>query len=114
MASALTVNTTTRAGTDQAATLVSADAAGNYWPTTGAEWLVVTNGGGSAITVSLVIQQKVDTVTPAARTVSVPAGKTYIIGPFPSAYNDNNNPARMNVTYSAVTTVTVGVFTLGT
>lgn len=113
MASALSITTVSRSGVDEAASLVAADAGGNYWNTTGVQWLAAKNGSGAPITISLTIQQTVDGQTPPARTVSVPAGKTYYIGPFPSAYNDANAPARANVTYSGVTSLTVGVFQLG-
>lgn len=107
----LTPVSITRAGLDHAAQFVAAAAGGNAWASTGAEWAEVANASGGSITVSLVIQQIVDTVTPAPRTVVIPNNKTYKIGPFPQAYNDTS--AQANLTYSAVSSVTVAVFKLG-
>jgi len=54
-----------------------------------------------------------DGTTPASPTLSIPAGHTMEIGPFPPAlYNDANGAA--NVTYSQVASVTVLVRQLGT
>jgi hypothetical protein len=110
MATTLTVQTVDRTGYDHTTSATAADVAGNNWANTGAEFLAVTNGGGSPITVTLVPNSnyQIDGQTPASRTVTVGAGKTRLIGPFPTGlYNDVNQ--RMNVTYSGVTTVTVSV-----
>lgn len=54
-----------------------------------------------------------DGVTPTSPTVSLTAGKEFLIGPFPSLiYNDASG--FMNFTYSGVTTLTVAIFTPST
>jgi hypothetical protein len=57
-ASALTVVPSTRAGANPGFTAANVD--GNYFANSGAEVLIVTNGGGSSITVTVVSQATVD------------------------------------------------------
>jgi hypothetical protein len=100
----LTVTTVSRAGIDIAG--AAADVAGDSFPNTGHEYLVVKNGSASPITVTLDIKQTVDGQTVTDPTVTIAAGASKIIGPFPTGiYNDTNG--RVGVTYSAVTTVNV-------
>jgi hypothetical protein len=67
----------------------------------------VKNASASAITVTLNIRAPGPDGAPVTNpTVSVPAGSTRMVGPFPTGvYNDANGRAR--ITYSAVTSVTV-------
>lgn len=72
--------------------------------------LMVKNGGGSAVTVTVAtpatnpIGLPIDDVV-----VSVAAGATELIGPFPSQYfRDPADTGLAHITYSAVTSVTVG------
>lgn len=68
---------------------------------------MVKNDDASAITVTLVTQGTVDSQAVADRTVTVAAGAIKLIGPFPTAtYNDSSG--NVQVTYSAVTSITVG------
>jgi len=103
-------------GLDYTAQAVAADGTnGNKWPNTGGQTLVVINGGGSACVLTKIYGPGAvfDGTTPASPTLSVPAGHTMEIGPFPPAlYNDANGAA--NVTYSQVASVTVLVRQLGT
>jgi hypothetical protein len=100
----LTVTPVTRAGIDIAG--AAADVAGDSFPNTGHEYLVVKNGSGAPITVTLDIKQTVDGQAVTDPTVTIAAGASKIIGPFPTGiYNDTNG--RAGVTYSAVTTVNV-------
>ncbi|NJO81675.1 MAG: hypothetical protein HC828_02150 [Blastochloris sp.] len=89
---------------------VPAGAGGDSFPNSGKTFVEVVNGSGSSITVN--IAAVLDGVTDASfRSVAVPAGARRIIGPFPtSPYNDSNS--RVNLTYSATASVTVGAFTL--
>jgi len=104
----LTPTTLSRAGYDHTTNAVSAASGGNNWANTGNEVLVVTNGSGSTIAVTETTPALTDGQAVTAKTVSVLAGKTAMIGPFPpSVYNDGSNLA--GVTYSAVTSVTVSV-----
>lgn len=105
----LTPTAVSRAGNPLTST--AASAGGDSFPNTGKEFLVIKNGGAAAITVTLDIQQTVDGQAVTDKTVSVAAGATVLIGPFPTGiYNDANG--RVNITYSSVTNVTVDVFSL--
>jgi hypothetical protein len=105
----LTPAVTSRAGINQTVLAVAPDAsAGCRWLNTGAETLVVINGGGSPITVTLVYNAAAvfDGVAVANKTVSVLAGDSFEIGPFSQAfYNDVNG--YITVLFSSITTVTV-------
>lgn len=108
----LSVTQISRAGVEEA--LTAAAAGGDAFPNDGKTLLVVKNANGAATarTITLDIQKTVDGQDPASRTVSVPALKTYFIGPFPpSIYNDANG--RVVITYSASgADLTVGAFRL--
>ena len=105
----LTATTVSRAGVDVAG--AAADVAGDRWVNTGKEYVVIKNGGGGAITVTLDVKATVDDAVVTDPTVSIGAGVTKIIGPFPTGiYNDDED--EMNITYSGVTTVTVKVLKL--
>lgn len=107
----LTAATVSRAGTDVAG--VAAGAGGDSFANTGKEFLEVKNGSGASITVTLDVQATLEGMAVTDPTVAVAAGATKIIGPFPThLFNDANG--RANVTYSAVTTVTVKVLTINT
>lgn len=113
-AAVLSVTDITEAGVTM--TLASAAGGGDSFAndSSGRVILVVTNGSGGSITV---------TCTPATASIAVPgygtltkatgcgavgAGATKIFGPFPTTYNDSNG--RVAVTYSGVTSLTVGAF----
>jgi hypothetical protein len=108
-ASALTPVDVARTGVDIAG--VAANVDGNFWTNTGAEMLLVTNGGGSPINVTLVTQATVDGNAVADPVVAVGNGVTKAIGPFPR-YVFNDATGYVQVTYSAVTSVTVKVLRL--
>lgn len=103
----LSVISASRAGTTF--TPVAAAGGGDSFPNTGKEIFFVKNGGGSSITVTIPLVATIDGVAAASRTVTVTASATRLIGPFPiGTYNDVNS--RVPITYSGVTSVTVGVF----
>ena len=106
-ATALTPTQITRAGI--AGTLASANVDGNYFANTGKEYLEVVNGSGSSITVTAAGYADSQTVA-SFRQWTVGAGARQLIGPFPSTPYSDPSTGRVNITYSAVTTVTVGVF----
>jgi hypothetical protein len=105
-ASALTVSTVVRAGINLTDLDAAANVDGNYFTNTGNEILYALNGDGSSTTITLVYAATTDGQAITNKTVSVPAGKAMILGPFPvEFYNDANS--RMNLTYSSVTSLTV-------
>lgn len=93
---------------------VAASVSGDTFVNDGCTFLVVTNGGGAPITVTVAVQRAnvkvpdLGTVTFAAIPVSVTNGTTKWIAVPKGPYNDANG--RVVVTYSAITSVTVGAF----
>jgi hypothetical protein len=112
-----TVVQTSRAGIDLAALAIAADAGlTEKWPGTGNELLYVKNGGGGSINLTLVFNTAtllgIDGLGQTSRIVAIAAGKQMIFGPFPvNLFGDV--AGNINITWSAVTTVTLLVFTKG-
>jgi len=79
-----------------------------YWLNNGAEYLVVKNDSGSAVTVTLDYRAQYNRDDPSDRSVVVQSGKTVVIGPFPQPlYNDSSQRAR--VAFSATSGVNVAL-----
>lgn len=96
-------------------TFVSASVGGDTCNTGRNVHLVVKNGGGSPITVT--IGTYPDTTSYGATipdlVVSVPASGEKWIGPFyPDSMFQNPSTGTVGIAYSAVTSVTVGVFNI--
>ena len=105
----LSVETITRVGL--VPTLVSAAGGGDKFPnSTKRELLIVKNGDVSPTTVTLDIKATVDDQAVTDKTVVVAAGDEALIGPFDERYQDNNGD--VNISYSNVTAITVGVVKL--
>lgn len=109
--SAITVQSTTKSGA--VITTASANVDGNYFNNDGRSYLQVTNGGGSSINVTVASPITCSQGGTHPEVVAVGAGVTKILGSFDK--NQFNDPVtgRVNVTYSAVTSVTVAVVSLG-
>lgn len=107
----LTTTDVTSAGILSTAGAVAATVSGDSYTNDGRTMFVVTNGGGSPITVTVTVQRTtfnvsgVGTVTFANIPISVTNGTTRFILVPQGPYNDANG--RVSVTYSAVTSVTV-------
>ncbi|MBP8991729.1 MAG: hypothetical protein KBG82_07100 [Spirochaetes bacterium] len=91
--------------------LASANADGNYFKNNGYTFFVVSNGGSSAITVTIDSKATCNFGGDHDIEVSVGEGATKIIGPFNVA-RFNDAEGEVNVSYSDVTSVTVGVWRL--
>lgn len=103
----LTVVPGTRAGIIVSGGAAAA-AGGDSFPNTEKEVVVITNGDSGAHDVTFVSPQTVDGQAVADKTVTMAAGATYVIGPFPAGtYSDSGG--NVSMTYSAVTSVTVKV-----
>lgn len=108
--------TISQSGTTQSLASANTDGSKILTRSDGRTFLVVTNGSGGSINVTLVAQTTSINVPGAGPitigniVVAVPAGATKIIGPFAPAYVDATGYA--HVTYSAVTSVTVQAFYL--
>lgn len=108
----LTVNVVSRSGLNLTDALAAAGASGDSWANTGTEVLAVRNASLASVTVTLAYAATFDGAAPANKTVSVGAGKTTLIGPFPQTLHNDANQ-RVSVTYSSSTDVTVAAFRLG-
>jgi hypothetical protein len=109
-----TIQNSSRAGFNFTTGAVAAAGGGDKWLGNGNELLYINNGGGSPITLTLVYGTgaTIDGQTLPNKTVSVPAGQAMLVGPFPvNLFQDAN--LYTNVTYSAVTSVTISVFQKG-
>lgn len=91
-------------------TLVAAAGGGDQFTNDGRTWLKITNGGGAPITVTIVSQRACDQGTVHSIVNSVTNATTELMGPFSDRYNDATG--FVQVTYSAVTSVTVGTLRL--
>lgn len=83
----------------------------------GKTWIHVKNGGGASITVTITAQTvttedpKLGTLAKANIARAIAAGAEAIIGPFKKqAFNNGSN--QIAISYSAVTSVTIGAFTI--
>lgn len=74
--------------------------------------LIVNNGGGGAITVTVVTPATTRglAIADAPAAVSVGAGQRFEFGPFPYELYADPTTGFATITYSGVTSVTVGIF----
>lgn len=92
---------------------VAAAAGGDEFANTGGgrRLLVIENGSGSPMTLTVTTQATVDGEAADDKTIAVPAGERHLIGPFPaSIYNDGDG--NVQLAYSDETSVTVAVITV--
>lgn len=94
------------------ATLVPATAAGDTFDNDGKTYFKITNGDGSSHTVTIVGQKTLPTGASATKAIAVAAGVTKLIGPFPVGIYNTDGANEVAVTYDAVTSVTVGAFSV--
>ncbi len=108
----VTTQTITRAGLTPSLTAPTVD---NDVIDTGDVFLQVTNAAGAPINVTVQSPPTVDGLAVAELIVAVPNGQTRLIGPFPSrtfGQPSGADAGRAYVDYSAVTSITRGVFTV--
>jgi len=111
----ITVQTITESGITP--TFASATAEGDVMDNDGKTFLMIKNGSGGSITVTVTAQVTSFDVgafgplTKSNATIAVGAGAEGMIGPFaPLAFNTNDS--QISITYSGVTSVTVAGFRL--
>lgn len=94
------------------ATYAACAGGGDEFVNTGDEIIHIKNGAGVTQTVTIVTDATVDGLAVADRAVAILAGTEQIIGPFPTGtYNDAN--AKVQLTYDAVVTLTIGILKQG-
>lgn len=112
---ALTVQTIAETGTT--VTLASAAGGGDTFANDGNTFLIVTNGSGSSINVTVTVVNGTFTnkqngiLTKSDLVVAVGAGATKYIGPFPTGVYCSTSGTTA-VAYSSATSVTVGAIKL--
>ncbi len=101
----------TRAGV--APTFAAAAGGGDKFTPSKDTWIEAVNGSGGAITVTIITPKTTDYGAAVADiAVSVGAGSTRKIGPFPRQHFADTDDGLADLTYSGVTSLTVGVFSL--
>lgn len=93
-------------------TLAAANSGGDAFVCGANSFLHVKNGSGSSITVTLVTPNSDFGQAIADVTITVAAGAEKLVGPLYPAEFENDSTGLGSITYSAATTVTVGVFTI--
>lgn len=80
----------------------------NTFTNTGRQVLLVKNGSGSSINVTIKGQLQVDGTTVADKVVAIGAGAEKLIGPIsPQVYNDSTGSCEVDI--SVITTVTIAL-----
>lgn len=85
---------------------------GDKFLNTGTEFVAIVNGDVGSRTITIPIPATVDGKAVASRTVTIAPGVEKIIGPFPPGYY-NDASGYVNLTYDAVTSLTVAVLAPG-
>lgn len=107
----ITVVPFARTGVDLATSGAAASADGDFFANTGKEVLAVTNASADPVDVTVESTAEVDGQAVADLVITVAAGATKFIGPFPKGiYNDDDD--NVNVSYSLETDLTVAAFSL--
>jgi len=113
---ALTLQTIVRTGLNPSL-VAAASGDGNVFDNSSRRvYLWVDNQDASPTTVSVDTPNAVDGLAIPSKDISVPAGEARLIGPFPAMYEqydaDNTIEQAVKVTYSSVTSLTVGAIYL--
>jgi hypothetical protein len=104
VATPLSVTSIGRGGIVPATEAAGDNTNGNVFPNNGAIWLEVTNGGGSAGTITVAYASKVDGQTVPAKSYSLAASAKRRIGPFPVTLFGTNvvvTPSAATITIAA-------------
>ena len=106
----LTTQVITRTGTGLTPALVAAAVGGDSFVNTGKEFLEINNASGAPITVTFALPYTVDGIAVPGKAVAVPAGQRRFIGPWPASFYNDTTTQQVAVTYSGVTSLTIGCF----
>lgn len=104
---ALTPITVTRAGVEMV--MQAGNAGGHTFPNADDRTIFIADNASASpvvYTISWGPNSSIDGATPAAKTVSVPAGKRYVFGPYPTQYYNDSNGA-VTITPATATSQTV-------
>lgn len=78
----------------------------------GKTFIEVANASGGDLTVTIAGQVSLQHSISATKTVTVPTGETWVIGPFPERYYNTDGANEVSVVYSTLTTVTAAAFSV--
>lgn len=93
-------------------TFSAASAGGDKFANTGKEYVIVRNGSGSPVTLTVTTPATNDGLAIADRTIEVAAGATHFLGPWPTGlYNDGDG--MVNLSWSLETDMTLAVIRIG-
>ena len=110
--STLSVETIIRTGTRLDPTYSSCAGGGDEFVNDGQIFIHIKNGHSSPQTVTIVTPVVTDGLAVADRAIAIPNGGERMIGPFPkSSYNDSTG--KVQLTYSAVVSLTVAILKPG-
>ena len=103
---ALTPVSPSRAANDFS--FAAAAAGGDTFANTGKEMVLITNGSGSGITLTIATTITVDGEDVADKEITIGAGETHLLGPWPAnLYSDGDG--LVSLAYSLETSITVAV-----
>jgi hypothetical protein len=108
----LTVQQVTRSGLRDDNVLVAAAGGGDSFLPGRDTYIRVNNAGGAPITVTVVSTSTLVGLAVADVSVSVTNAQSRLIGPFPPEHFADPTDGLADITYSGVTSVTVGAFNL--
>lgn len=106
----LTVNTVTQAGFRDDNALVAAAGGGDAFAPGPDTFVRINNGGGGSITATFATPGTVGGLAIADGGGSVTNAQSRLFGPFPAELYADTTTGLVTLTYSGVTSVTVGVF----
>jgi len=87
---------------------VAAAAGGDEFANDGKQLLLIENGSGAEIDLTITTEKTVDGEDVADKVIAIPDGERHLIGPFPTQiYNDGDG--HVNIGYEDHTNVTVAV-----
>lgn len=104
---ALTPVTLSRAGVNSASGAAATVTVGDTFVNDGATAFLVKNGSGASITFSVPFGQTVDGQTVPSKSITIPAGETGLMGPFPLGLPYTDASGNVTGICSAVTSVTI-------
>lgn len=97
-----------RTGTGLSPTFSSCAGGGDEFVNSGEDFIYIVNGHSSPQTVTIATPVTTDGLAVAENAIAIPNAEGRMIGPFPKTiYNDGN--AKVQLTYSGVTSLTIAV-----
>lgn len=78
----------------------------------GKTFLEVNNGSGGSLTVTITGQVSLQHGVAATKTITIPTGEIWVIGPFPERYYNTDGANEVSVSYSTTSSVTAAAFSV--